>query len=287
MSDPSPLTLRNALQQSTNKLACTSPSARLDSEILLAYVLQVNRIFLITHEQRLLQNNELSQFNQLIERRHQGEPIAYLMGQKDFWSFTLTVTPDVLIPRPETELLVETVLALDLAQDSHILELGTGSGAIAIALALERPNWSITATDISTAALTIAQTNAKRLHPPHDICWRHSDWFRALPPASFSLIVSNPPYIAEQDPHLNQGGLPFEPHSLALRAGEDGLHDLIQIIQHAPCWLKPNGYLCLEHGYQQAPHVQQFMTKIGFQAIQTLSDLAGHPRVTYGILASE
>lgn len=284
MSNYSSYSLHTIVQQGTKILAKTSPSARLDSEILLAHTLQVDRIFLITRAQQLLEADRIEKFYQLIHRRSKGEPIAYLIGQKDFWSFTLTVTPDVLIPRPETEHLVETVLALDLPQDCQVLELGTGSGAIAIALALERPHWSILATDVSAAALAIAQTNGKRLNTTN-ICWQENNWFDGLPIQTFSLIVSNPPYLAAHDPHLTKNGLSFEPQSFALIAGEDGLRDLTQIIQQAPSWLKSGGYLFLEHGYQQAESVNQLMENAGFQAIQTIADLAGNPRVTGGFFA--
>ena len=205
-------------------------------------------------------------------------PIAYLLGQQAFWKFNLQVTPDGLIPRPETELLVETVLKLVVTPTAKVVDLGTGSGAIALALAHERPIWQITATDKSANALTIAQNNAKNL-AINSITWIESDWFSALKGQQFNLIVSNPPYIAPEDPHLVALG--YEPRT-ALIAEKYGIADLETIIQAAPKHLLPQGYLVVEHGYQQAEIVQEMMLAAGFKDIATQLDLANHPRVTWG-----
>lgn len=221
-------------------------------------------------------------FHALLEHRLAGHPIAHLIGSREFWSREFIVTPDVLIPRPETELLVERALErLPTGQAARIADLGTGSGAIAITLALERPCAEITALDSSPAALDIARQNALRLGAKN-IRFIHSDWFSALGLGErFDLLVSNPPYIAEDDPHLKQGDLRFEPFA-ALASGPDGLGAIRHLIEEAPAHLHPGGGLWFEHGYDQAEAVRELLKTGGFIAIESYTDLQGHGRVSGG-----
>ena len=252
-----------------------------DAPLLLAHVLGKDRGWLFAwpeHEPTLAQQQR---YLQLLERRRQGEPLAYLTGEKEFWSLNLEVSPAVLIPRPETELLVELALALDLPQTIPVLELGTGSGAIAIALATERPGWQITATDASAAALDIARGNAAR-HQAANLEFIQGHWYQALPDdRKYQLILSNPPYVMEDDPHLLQDGLPWEPPQ-ALTAGSDGLTDLRIIIGEAPTHLLPGGWLLVEHGYDQGKAVRDLFDSAGFNRVATRQDLGGKDRVTLG-----
>lgn len=250
----------------------------LEAEILLAHVLQVSRSYLYTFAEKKLSDAEEKTFFQLIDKRLQGEPVAYLTGHREFWSLDFHVTPDVLIPRPETEILVEQVLHLVKNEKAQIADLGTGSGAIALALAHEKPNWQVHATDESEAALNVARLNAKRLELPQ-VQFHLGKWCEALPQIFFDAIVSNPPYIAENDEHLSQGDLRFEPR-LALVSGQDGLKDLHQIIQQAKAYLKSGGYLLLEHGFDQAEKVATLFKKAGYTHIIRQVDLAGLERVT-------
>ncbi|OQX10270.1 MAG: protein-(glutamine-N5) methyltransferase, release factor-specific, partial [Thiothrix lacustris] len=201
-------------------------------------------------------------------------------GQREFWTLTLKVTPDTLIPRPETELLVTTALSLLPAPACAVLDLGTGTGAIALSLASERPDLSITACDFSAAALAVAIENAKT-HQLHNVSFIQSHWFSELAPQQFDLIVSNPPYIETNDPHLKQGDVCFEPLT-ALTAGQDGLDDIRHIVQTAPHWLASSGWLLLEHGYNQGTAVTTLLQMAGFQQVRCLPDLAGNPRVSLG-----
>jgi release factor glutamine methyltransferase len=256
--------------------------ARIDSEILLAFVLNCSRTYLYTHPEKVLLAAQTTHFNQLIEKRRQGIPIAYLTGLREFWSLPLKVTEATLIPRPETEKLVEIALEL-LSPIPHarILDLGTGSGAIALALAHERPDWRITATDKSEAALQVAQQNAQSLQLS-TIEFIHSDWFSAIPmDKKFHAIVSNPPYIATADPHLLQGDVRFEPY-LALTSGDDGLQDLQVIIKQSLARLEKNGLLLTEHGYSQKQAVETLLTKCGFSEVQCWQDWQGNDRISGG-----
>lgn len=254
---------------------------KLDTEILLAHVLNVSRTYLHTHPDLSLNTEQQKQFDALIAQREQGMPIAYLIGHREFWSLDLLVTPDVLIPRPETELLVESVLnQLPKNEALTIAELGTGSGAISLALAKERPQWKIIAADISANALAIAQKNAAKLLLKNiEFC--ESDWFTALPKQTYTAIISNPPYIAENDAHLKQGDLRFEPLS-ALASGKEGLDAIQTIIKNAGHYLAKKGWLFLEHGYDQKIAVQNLLHQQQYQHILTHHDLAHHPRVTQG-----
>lgn len=259
-----------------------SPSKRLDVEILLAHVLGVKRETLYRWSDRVLSDQTLRLFDDLVLRRESGEPVAYLTGHQAFWSLDLVVTKDTLIPRPETELLVEMALqALPVSKKLRIADLGTGCGAIAFALASERPAWRITGTDYSVSALAVAKKNAKYLSLEHvDFCV--NDWCCGLPFDQFDAILSNPPYIAEGDRHLMDVGTHFEPRS-ALISGEDGLRDLKTIISQASSCLKSGGILLLEHGFSQGSAVREFFAQYGYQEIETHRDLFGVERVSRGV----
>ncbi len=263
-------------------------NSRLERELLLAYVLDVSRTFLYAASERTISLQQEAQFMQLIARRQQGEPMAYLMGVKEFWSLPLQISKAVLIPRPETELLVELALALIPEKNSsvRVLDLGTGSGAIALALAAERKNWEIMAVDQSEAALQIAVQNAKKLAITN-VSFHKSDWFAELPAIghsksqAFTIIISNPPYIELNDPHLTQTDIQYEPKE-ALISGPDGLEDIRQIIAVAPEYLAPKGWLMLEHGFTQSESVKHLMKMQGLVEIQAFTDLSGLPRVVIG-----
>lgn len=256
--------------------------ARFEAQLLMAQALQVNRAWLIAHGDEAPPLAAFARYQNLLERRLQGEPMAYIFGEKEFYGITLSVNPAVLIPRPETELLVDLVLAqLPINRPCRILDLGTGSGAIAISLASLRPRAQIVAVDNSMAALQVAQANAHRLGLTNldFIC---SDWWQAVPPTPlFDIIVSNPPYIARQDPHLQQGDLRFEPVT-ALAAEEQGLADLRNIISLAPHYLTKSGMLWLEHGYDQGERVRKLLIETGFDSVTTHLDLGGMERVSEG-----
>ena len=276
--------MQNTVQASLNAaiqaLRTTSESPRADAEILLAYCLGKSRTWLFTWADKTLESAVVTAFQGLVTERLRGVPIAHLIGYREFWTLNLKVTPDTLIPRPETELLVETALALLPPTPANVLDLGTGTGAIALSIASERPDCCVTACDFSAAALAVAQENAQS-HGITNVTFVQSDWFTALPAQRFALIVSNPPYIEAADPHLQQGDVRFEPLS-ALAAGQDGLDDIRQIIHHAPDWLANNGWLLLEHGYNQGQAVTALLQERGFQAVRCLRDLAGNERVSLG-----
>lgn len=271
------LTIQLALKHACQQLTTSTP--RLDAEVLLCHVLNVQRIYLYTWHERLLSVEETKQFQQLVNKRIAGEPIAYLIGQKEFWSLPLQVSSATLIPRPETEILVEQAL-LRLAKNQQLIDLGTGCGTIALAIAHQLPHVSVIATDCSAETLTIAQNNAERLHLP-SIKFILSHWFTNLIDLKVPMIVSNPPYIAEDDPHLLQGDVRYEPHH-ALVSGIDGLTAIRHIIQQAPHFLLKNGWLLLEHGYNQGQIVRKLLQQQGYQSITTYPDLAGLERVTVG-----
>ena len=279
-------TLLQALKLAEKRLDSVSSSARLDAECLLCEVIKQTNVYLRTWPEKQLSEQQQGDFYSLLQRREQGEPIAYILEKKEFWSLDLKVSSDTLIPRPDTELLVEQVLEFNKIKPlNSILELGTGSGAIAIAIASElslshvgAPK--ITAIDRSVEALKIAQQN-KELHQL-DINFIESDWFSALKPQRFDLIVSNPPYIEVGDEHLSQGDVQFEPVS-ALVSGEDGLDDIRSIIIQAKQWLNPNGYLVLEHGYQQGERVREIFKQNGYLNATTKKDLAQHDRISFAL----
>jgi release factor glutamine methyltransferase len=250
---------------------------QLDAEILLAHVLNVSRSYLYAWPEKMLSAAQEKIFFELIDRRINGEPVAYLIGHQEFWSLDFLVTQDVLIPRPETELLVEMILEIP-AEQLAVADLGAGSGAIALSIAHERPNWEVHATDASHAALQIAKKNAERLKIKN-ITFHDGDWLQALPSLLFDVIVSNPPYIAANDAHLLQ--LTYEPQS-ALISGPDGLEDIRKIIRDAGRYLKSDGYLMLEHGYDQADEIRKLFETAGYKNVFSIRDLSGNERVTYG-----
>lgn len=263
-------------------------SPRLDAELLLSQALNVSRTYLFTWPEKVPSSEQFKKFPPLLAQRLQGQPIAHILGEREFWGLPLKVTQDTLIPRPDTETLVETTLTLITKEAPKIpppyptlLDLGTGSGAIALALKSEHPQLAITAVDQSTESLKVAQHNADT----HQLTiqFLQSNWFSAFkrPHIHFDYIVSNPPYIEEQDPHLTQGDVRFEPRS-ALTSGEDGLDDIRQITQQAGAHLTPQGWLIIEHGYHQADAVAKLFQINGFANIQLQHDLAGQPRVTIG-----
>lgn len=277
------MTLANLINASTQKLSKISDTAKLDAEVLLCYVLKKDRSYLVSWPEKEIENAQLLKFQDLVEQRLHGHPVAHLIQQKEFWSLNLQVSPDTLIPRPETELIVEQILDLNFeTENKSLLDLGTGSGAIAIALATEKPQWKVTATDSSTEALIIAKNNARQ-HKIKNIIFSMGSWFSAVSDQQFDIIVCNPPYIAESDPHLSEGDVRFEPSS-ALISGKDGLEDIRHIIAHAPDHLKPSGMLIIEHGYDQKQAVKRLFEKTGFQHIKQQADLAGMDRSTLGII---
>lgn len=271
--------IRQALLTGKHRLANLGDQAAHECLILLQNVTQKTKVKLLAFDEELLEVEQYQRFIQLLERRAAGEPSAYIIEEKEFWSLPLKVTADALIPRSDTELLVETALAvLANKQQANILDLGTGSGCIALALASELPQAQITACDRSPACLNIAQQNAKNLGL-ENISWHESDWFSALSVKPYDLIVSNPPYIAADDPDLASNVAEYEP-TYALIAQDQGLADLNKIIQQAGDYLLEAGHLILEHGWQQAGQVQNALRQQGFSAIETRADLQGHERVS-------
>ncbi|WP_296265644.1 peptide chain release factor N(5)-glutamine methyltransferase [Pseudomonas sp. UBA6562] len=259
-----------------------SPTAQLDAELLLAAALGRTRSYLRTWPERIVERDAAQRFESYLQRRREGEPVAYILGQQGFWTLDLEVAPDTLIPRPETELLVETALAVLPGGPAQVLDLGTGTGAIALALASERPVWQLTAVDRIEAAVALAERNRQRLGLGN-VRVQLSHWFEQLAGQRFAMILSNPPYIREQDPHLVRGDVRFEPSS-ALVAGHDGLSDLRQIIEQAPQHLLPGGWLLLEHGYDQAEAVCALFAEHGFVDVENRIDLGGQPRISLGRL---
>jgi release factor glutamine methyltransferase len=274
-------TITETVNCASQALHQRSDSPRLDAELLLAKVLGLPRSALIIHGDQLLDKDHELAYAKLIHARAAGMPVAYLTGIREFWSLPLRVSPAVLDPRPETECLVEQVLAIMPGNAiCSVLDLGTGSGAIALSLAHERPHWNITAVDVSAAALEVASGNAESLGLGR-IRWRLGDWFGAVPGERFHLIVANPPYIAAMDPALK--ALTAEP-ALALISGPTGLEALGAIIAAAPAHLHARGWLALEHGMAQAPEVARLLQLHGFDSIRTHHDFSGKPRITLGTL---
>ena len=259
-----------------------SDTARLDAEMLLCHVLGKDRSFLFTWPEHELDEQQLSDFRQLVSQRQSGTPVAYLTGERDFWTLKLSVSPATLIPRPDTELLIEKALDKNLPDNADAVDLGTGTGAIALALASEKPGWSVVAVDKFDDAVNLARKNA-RLNRISNIEILQGSWFEPLTDRKFHLVISNPPYICNDDEHLNQGDVRFEP-STALTSGPDGLDDIRIIINQATEHLAPGGWLLIEHGYHQANKVQQLFQVAGYKSIRTIRDWAGHDRVTEGRL---
>ncbi|MDO8705240.1 MAG: peptide chain release factor N(5)-glutamine methyltransferase [Sulfuricaulis sp.] len=274
-----PVTVGEALRQTVTTLTPTSPTPRLDAEVLVMYVCGFDRGGLITQGHSALTHDQQPRLEKLLARRRQGEPIAYLTGWREFWSMELAVSPATLIPRPETELLVEKTLA-HIPHDAEwtLADLGTGSGAIALALAKERPRCRVIATDISPEALDVARSNAAKFSLTRvEFC--EGRWLEPLAGMKLDMIVSNPPYVRAGDPHLKCGDVRFEPQQ-ALIAGPDGLEAIHQIALHAQQSLKPGGRLLFEHGWHQAEAVDSLLRQHGYRDIVCCRDLAGRNRIT-------
>ncbi len=270
-------TIESSLSDAANALSAASESPRLDAEVMLAWVLDASRSYLFAHPGEALPDRQASDFSDAVESRENGEPVAYITGSKEFWSMQLNVSRDTLVPRPETETLVEQALQR-IPQDRacRVLDLGTGSGAIAIAIASERPNAAIVATDSSSKALLVAKKNAS-LHELHNIIFLQGDWTEPVADQSFDVVISNPPYVNEDDPRLDD--LRYEPLA-ALTAGSDGLDAIRTIARDAKSVVKTNGWLVFEHGIEQQDAVADVLHQNGWTDIECINDLSGHPRVT-------
>lgn len=272
--------ISEALDWAAAQLRPASDSARLDAEVLLAHALGVSRTYLYTWPDRALTAEALGRARELLEQRVRGVPVAYLTGRQEFWSLSLTVSEATLIPRPETELLVELALERTASErPASVLDLGTGSGAIALAIAHERPLARVTAIDSSRPALTVAAGNARQLGLQIELL--EGDWYTPVTGRTFDIIVSNPPYIGRDEPEPDVGDSRFEPRQ-ALIAEAGGLADLKHIVERAQAHLAANGWLLVEHGYRQGPACRELFTAAGFTAVETAQDLQGHDRVTLG-----
>ncbi|WNL47097.1 peptide chain release factor N(5)-glutamine methyltransferase [Dyella sp. BiH032] len=268
--------VRGTLAAATQRLG-----DRVDAEALLLHVLGKPRSWLIAHDTDVLDDDVRAAFDTMVARRAAGEPVAYITGRRGFWSLELEVTPATLIPRPETELLVELALErLPADRACRVVDLGTGSGAIALAIARERPRAEVTAVDVSSDALAVAHGNAQRLGLAR-VRFLQGTWMTPLSDERFDLVVSNPPYIEAADPHLAQGDLRFEP-AAALASGEDGLNAIREIVASAPDHLKPGGWLLMEHGWSQGPAVRGLLERAGYAEVFTAPDLEGRDRVSGG-----
>ena len=277
MNAPVAQTLKATVEQVKRRIP------RLDARLLMQHLLGLTHAQFLADPDRKLSGEEVEAFMTLVLRRERGEPVAYLLGEKDFYSRSFKVTADVLIPRPDTELIVTLALKrLKMLSWPRILDLGTGSGAIAVTIACEHPEAAVVAVDVSPAALAVARENAERLGGK--VGFIESDWFAALGDEKFDLIVANPPYVAARDPHLLQDGLPFEP-DLALTDGADGLSCIRRIIADAPAHLQPEGLLLIEHGYDQAEAVRALLAEGPYREISTWQDLSGNDRVSGASLA--
>jgi|SRR5579885_590264 release factor glutamine methyltransferase len=275
-------TIQQSLRDAIYQLALIADNPSLEAEILLGHVLQKPRSYLHSWSEHILNDDQTRQFNECLVRRCSKEPVAYITGRREFWSLNLLVTRDTLIPRPETELLVESVL--DLYRSNlvpiKVADLGTGSGAIGLALAHERPDWEIVATDVSHGALQIARKNAQQL-ALGNVYFYQGSWCSALPGSDFDVIVSNPPYIGEAEWEAYRAELEFEPRS-ALVSNLDGLDAIRTISQSAKYYLKPGGYVFVEHGFLQGTAVRKIFAAAGYSQIHSVRDLSGHERVTTG-----
>ncbi len=280
------LTVAGLLDEGAERLRASvagrapAASPELDAQLLLAHVLAVPRTRLKSHPEELPHPSQIQHYRQLLARRAAGEPVAYLTGYRHFWSLRLAVTPVVLIPRPETELLVERALALLPRADARIADLGTGSGAVALALASERPGWRVIATDVSEEALAVARANAAGLGLQR-VEFRRGDWYEPLAGERFDLIVSNPPYVAADDPAMAAPALSYEPRA-ALTPGDDPLKCLREIVRGAAPHLVRAGWLLVEHGATLGAEVRQALVLAGFRHVRSHRDLAGHERTTEG-----
>ncbi|MGX9460491.1 peptide chain release factor N(5)-glutamine methyltransferase [Shewanella sp. A14] len=280
MTQSSYSTIAEALQWAYSQLASTSESAHVDAEVLLLHCLNKNRSFLYTWPERQLTSEQFKAYNQMVIKRQKGTPVAHIIGEREFWSLPFIVNDSTLIPRADTEILVETALNLSVRHNAKVLDLGTGTGAIALALASERPKWRITAIDKVFDAVELAKANRANLNLP-EVEIIQSDWFSAVDQRDFDLIVSNPPYIDEADEHLHLGDVRFEPQS-ALTAGNEGYADLFYIAEQARDRLLAGGYLLLEHGYEQAIKVREKLIELGYQNVATVRDFGSNDRCTLG-----
>ena len=270
--------VQQLIRQAANQLAC-SHSARLDAQLLLADVLGKDRTWLFTWPDEEVSEPDIRRFNEYLGRRIQGEPVAYILGKREFWGLQLQCNASTLIPRPETEILIELALQLSLPENPSVLDLGTGTGAIALALASEQPNWQIQAVDFSAQAVELAISN-KRQADIGNVHIYQSDWFEKVK-GRFDLIVSNPPYVDPASHYLDEGDVRFEPRT-ALISGNEGMQDIAQITSRSGAYLKTDGWLLIEHGFDQQARVQACLKQTGFQNVRTRNDLAGWPRVTLG-----
>jgi release factor glutamine methyltransferase len=270
--------LTEAAHTLSGTLALTPREARLEARILACRALGVETVWLLAHDTDALTEAQAAAFEALLARRLAGEPVAYILGEREFYGRPFRVTPATLIPRPETEHLIEAALARGPAA-ARVLDIGTGSGCIAVTLKLERPDWQVTAIDLSSEALAVARGNGARLGA--EVEWRHSDLFAALAGRTFDLIASNPPYVAEADPHMAEGDVRFEPRT-ALTSGMDGLDAIRAIVKQAPAHLTTGGWLLLEHGWDQGEAVGRLLAETGFEAVFLERDLAGQARVSGG-----
>ncbi|ATG77096.1 MULTISPECIES: peptide chain release factor N(5)-glutamine methyltransferase [Pseudoalteromonas] len=271
-------TLEQAIAAGANLLAPSSESAKLDAQVLLLHILQKPRSYLFTWPEHELNAKQQQQFNTFCQRRLNGEPVAHITGQREFWSLSLEVNATTLIPRPDTETLVEQALEVAVPATAKVLDLGTGTGAIALALGSEMPDWQIIAVDRVSDAVALATRNQQRL-AINNVHVKQSNWFSELHGEKFNLIVTNPPYIESNDIHLNQGDVRFEPLS-ALVADDCGMSDIKQIITQSRDYLLSNGYLLIEHGFEQGEAVRHFFEKMAFVNIKTVKDLGNNDRVT-------
>ena len=273
-SEPS-LTCEALLKTAADRIGGDSP--RLDAELLLSHVTGLGRTSFRAWPEREVSAEQAEQFRSLVAQRASGQPIAYLLGEQEFWSLPLKVSSSTLIPRPDTECVVEAALSLELPANARVLDLGTGTGAIALALASEQPGWQIMASDRVEEAVALARDNSQQLGLPITVVQSH--WFDQIPAGTFDLLISNPPYIPASDRHLKEGDVRFEPES-ALVAGEDGLDDIRLLVTEGLDWLNLNGWMLLEHGYDQGEAVRDLFAKAGWRNIETRKDYGGNDRMT-------
>lgn len=273
-------TLEQAVIVGTNLLAATSDSAKLDAQVLLLHIIQKPRSYLFTWPEKPLTEEQQQLFDGYCQRRLHGEPVAHITGLREFWSLQLGVNATTLIPRPDTETLVEHALALKMPKNAKVLDLGTGTGAIALALGSEMPHWDITAVDKILDAVQLASKNQQHLNI-NNVRIKQSNWFSELNNEKFDLIVTNPPYIESNNAHLKLGDVRFEPLS-ALVAADNGMADIKQIIQQSRDYLHSNGYLLVEHGFEQGAAVRHFFTQMAFTDVRTVKDMGNNDRVTLG-----
>ncbi|ERP96337.1 N5-glutamine S-adenosyl-L-methionine-dependent methyltransferase [Marinobacter sp. ES-1] len=275
MSSDAPLTCEALLKAAADQIGGDSP--RLDAELLLSHVTGLGRTSFRAWPEREVPAEKAERFMALVAQRAGGQPVAYLLGEQEFWSLPLKVSSSTLIPRPDTECVVEAALSLELPANARVLDLGTGTGAIALALASEQPGWQIMASDRVEEAVALARDNSQQLGLPITVVQSH--WFDQIPAGTFDLLISNPPYIPASDHHLNEGDVRFEPES-ALVAGADGLDDIRLLVTEGLGWLNPNGWMLLEHGYDQGNAVRDLFAAAGWRSIETRKDYGGNDRMT-------